>query len=636
MPPDPVERRLAAILNADVVGYSRLMAEDEAETIRTVTAYRNEVTALVGEHRGRVVDAPGDEVLAEFPAARDAVEAGVEIQRVIQARNTSLPPDRRMQFRIGIHLGDVTMDGDRVYGDGVNIAARLQTLAEPGGICISAEVQGQVRAKLDLDLEDLGSQTLKNIPEPVRLYRVHVERVPEAPRSEPRRTRWLLGAVALLLLLGVGGWALWNFQEADPRAPQIDLATVPGFAGEPAIAVLPFDNLSGDPEQEYFVDGMAEDLITRLSSSQFSLQVIARNSSFVYKGRAVDVKQVSRELGVRYVVEGSARKIGDRVRISAQLIDATTGHHVWSSTYDRELRDVFALQDEITETIAASIRPEVLAFERERVMRREPQSLDAYESALRGWWHFFKFTRDDNTRARSFFERAAELDPNYAVPFAGIASTHYTDIRFGWSDSPTRSTAEIERAAQRCVALDPREAICAAVVGFVHAVAGQLDEAIAAFERAIQLNPSLAAAHYFLGSSLAIAGRPDEAITSIETAIRLSPHDPMMPVYLGAMALAHFAAERYEDAVDWTKRSVRASGGPLVREAGGGPLYWPLLASSYAHLGRLDDARASLEQLARHEPDYSVADAEQTFAAAVPSLVERYLDGLRKAGLKEE
>ncbi len=384
----PSERRLAAILSADVAGYSRLMAEDEQGTIQTIRAYRSLISSLVSDHHGHVVDSPGDNLLAEFPNALDAVQSAVEIQAVLRVRNQSLAENRQMLFRIGVHLGDITADGDRIYGDGVNIAARLEGLAEPGGVCISGAVHEQVRGKLEIGYIDLGEQSVKNIPEPLRAYRVQFERVPEAPRSEPRRTRWLVAVVAVLLLLGIGAWALW-----DSR-----LATVPGFAGVPAIAVLPFENLSGDPEQEYFVDGMAEDLITRLSSSQF-LRVIARNSSFVYKGRAVDVKQVSQELSVRYVVEGSVRKSGDRVRISAQLIDATTGLHVWASTYDRELRDVFALQDEISQTIAVSIRPEVVASEQERVMRRNPQSLDAYENVLRGRWHHSKLTRDDNAKA---------------------------------------------------------------------------------------------------------------------------------------------------------------------------------------------------------------------------------------------
>jgi adenylate cyclase len=613
--PSEVEHKLAAILSADIVGYSRLMAEDEDGTVRRLGAYRTEITNLVGEHRGRVVDFTGDNFLAEFPTATDAVEAAAEIQRVLKARNAAVPAGRAMEFRIGVHLGEVRVEGERLFGDGVNIAARLEGLAEPGGVCISDDVLHQVQRKLELDFDDLGEQAVKNIPDAVHAYRLR-ERAAEAPRSEPRRTRWVLGIVGVPLLLGIGSWAIWNSR----------FASVPASAGVPAIAVLPFDNLSGDPDQEYFVDGMTEDLITRLSAADF-LQVIARNSSFVYKGRAVDVKQVSRELGVRYVVEGSVRKTGDRVRISAQLIDATTGHHVWASTYDRELRDIFALQDEISQTIAASIRPEVVAFERDRVMRRNPQSLDAYENVLRGWWHFFKFTRDENARARSFFERAVELDPSYAYPFAGIASTHYAEIAFRWSSSPTRSTAELERAAQRCVALDPREATCTVVVGFVHRAAGRLDQAIAAYERAIQLNPSSEVAHYFLGSSLVLTGRPDEAIPSIETAIRLSPHDPMMPAYLSTIGFAHFGAERYDDAVEWAERSVRA--GSTTSFA------WGLLASSYAHLGRLDDARAALEQLTRQQPDYSMADAKSDLAGAVPSLLERYVDGLREAGVKE-
>ena len=614
MPEQEVERRLAAILSADIVGYSRLMADDEDSTVRTLRAYREQIDALVREHRGRLVDFSGDNFLAEFPTALDAVECALEVQRVLKARNASLPQKRWMEFRMGIHLGDVAVEDGRLYGDGVNIAARLEGLAEPGGTCISYDVLHQVQRKLELDFDDLGEQTVKNIPDPVHAYRLR-ERAAEAPRKAPHRTRWIVGIAGVLLLLGIGSFALWNAR----------LATGPASTGIPAIAVLPFDNLSGDPEQEYFVDGMTEDLITRLSSARF-LQVIARNSSFVYKGRAVDVKQVSRELGVRYVVEGSVRRTGDRIRISAQLIDATTGHHVWANTYDRELRDVFALQDEISQTITESIRPEVAAVELERVMRRNPRSLDAYENVLRGSWYFFKFTREDNPRARSFFERATELDPDYATAFAWIASTHYVDVTFGWSDSRTRSAAELERSAQRCVALDTREAMCAVVVGFAHRIAGRTDEAVATYRRAIELNPSSAEAHYFLGSLLAFTGRPDEAIPNIETAIRLSPHDPLMSTYLGGMGISHFAAGRYEAAVEWTERSASAK--PRSLNLG-------FLASGYAHLGRLDDARATVERLTRHEPGYTLADAERIFGAtADPGLAERYLDGLRRAGLK--
>ena len=352
MSPEATERKLAAVLSADVVGYSRLMAEDEAATIRTLTDYREEISVLVRQHRGRVVDAPGDNLLAEFPSALDAVSCATEIQRVVAARNVALPAERRMQFRVGVHLGDVAIEGDRIYGEGVNIAARLEGLAEPDGICISGTVHEQVRNRLDLAYEDLGEKSVKNIREPLRVYGIRLLSEPTAP----------------------------------PEALSgMDELTVPGFSGRPAIAVLPLENMSGDPEQEYFADGIAEDLITRLSVWR-EFPVIARNSSFTYKGKAVDVKQVSQELGVRYVVEGSVRKAGERVRVSAQLIDATTGAHVWAERYDRELQDIFAVQDEITQGIVASMSRELSRFEMERVLRHEPKSLDVYDCLQRGRW----------------------------------------------------------------------------------------------------------------------------------------------------------------------------------------------------------------------------------------------------------
>jgi adenylate cyclase len=596
MDPDAVERKLAAILSADVVGYSRLMAEDEAATIRTLTDYREAIAMLVRQHRGRVVDSPGDNVLAEFPSALEAVRGAVEIQRVIQARNADLPAKRRMEFRIGVHLGDVTVEGDRIYGDGVNIAARLEGLAEPAGVCISGTVYEQVEKKLNVELEDLGEQPLKNIARPVHVYGVS------------------------LLLPEPGG------ASTEKVLPGTDELTVPGFSGRPAIAVLPFDNLSGDPEQEYFADGIAEDLITRLSSWRW-FPVIARNSSFVYKGKSVDVKQVSRELGVRYVVEGSVRKAGDRVRIAAQLIDATSGHHVWAERYDRKLEDIFSLQDEITEAIVEAIEPRIREYEPERAIRQDPRNLDAWDLAQRASWYFYRLSKEDNEQARRLYERAAGLDPHSVWAVCGLAAVHYFDLTYQWTDSPDRSVAELVRAAQRSVALDDNDPLAQLVLGLAYSVTGEREEMFAAFELAIQLNPSSPTAYAYLGNFLALAGSSDDAIEKLSKGMRLSPRDPLMFVFLSGMAYAHFAAGRYEDAVDWAQRSFQRRRDWLDAHV--------VLAASYAHLGRLDEARKASEEILRLQPEFSVAASKRTLSAADEDFTQRCMDGLRKAGLKE-
>ena len=427
--PDP-ERRLAAILNADVVGYSRLMAEDEEATVRLVTVYREQIELLVEQHRGRLADFTGDNFLAEFPTARDGVRCATEIQEVLKARNERLPDDRKMQFRMGLHVGEVRVEGPRLFGTGVNVAARLQGLAEPGGLCISAAARDPLPGKLKLDCEDQGEQQVKNIPESVRVYRVRVAPgpAPAESRSALHLHRAAAGGLALVVIaaLVAGYWWVTQGESLDVAAAR---------SGPPALAVLPFQELSGDPEQEYFADGISEDLTTRLSqvlshgeAMAVGVPVVARNSTLVYQGRAVSVEQVGRELGVRYVVEGSVRRAAGRVRITAQLIDATTSHHVWAQTYDRDLTDLFAVQDEISQAVARAVGVEVGRAETERAARSVSTNLDAWELAHKAAWHFQRMTKQDMATARSLFERAIELDPYWGWPIQSLQVAHLSEL----------------------------------------------------------------------------------------------------------------------------------------------------------------------------------------------------------------
>jgi adenylate cyclase len=413
---------------------------------------------------------------------------------------------------------------------------------------------------------------------------------------------------------------------ADSSPPGLESLTVPGFEGCPAIAVLPFDNLSGDPEQEYFADGIAEDLITRLSCDQF-FPVIARNSSFTYRGKAVDVKQVSRELGVRYVVEGSVRKVGDRVRISAQLIDGTSGAHVWADRYDRDLRDIFAAQDEITEAIGGSIFPQLVRSEEVRAAHKVTQDLDAGDSYWRAWWHYRQYSKDENAKARLLLERAIELDPSFAWAFASLAFAHAEDAVNQWGESPAESLSRAEQAIRRAVALDDDHPLVQEALGGVRRLTGQLDGAIEAYERALRLSPSYAHVYYHLGVTLAMTGKPDLAVKNIEAAMRLSPKDPWSHAFFFGMSMAHAAAGRYEESVHWAQESLRFNSGFLVSRM--------VLAASYANLGRLDEAQATVQALLQVNPASSLTGVKAVMAGWDPAFAERALDGLRKAGLPE-
>jgi adenylate cyclase len=588
-----VERRLAAILSADAVGYTRLMAEDELTTLRTLTGYRELLGERVRLHGGRVVDSPGDNLLAEFPSVVEAVRCAAEAQRDLEVHNAALPEDRRMPFRMGVHLGEVLAEEGRIYGDGVNIAARLEALGEAGGLCLSAAAHDQVEGKVALSFEDLGERALKNVARPVRVFQLAAANA--TPESSPH--------------------------------------TVPGFAGRPAVAVLAFDNLSGDPEQEYFADGIAEDLITRLSGFRW-FPVIARNSSFTYKGKAVDVKRVSEELGVRYVVEGSVRKAGQRVRITAQLIDATTGHHVWAERYDRELRDIFEVQDEVAETIAAAISPELRRADSERSLRSRPENLEAWDLFMRGLWHMprvaSRYSQEDNRKARELFETAAAGDPGFAPAHFGMALTHLQDALNRWSESPSGSIARALERATLAVELDPRDAFAHNGLGLSLLFSGQTERAAQACRRALELDPSLAVPHWGLGLATHRLGRTDEACRLIERAARLSPRDPLAFLFWHTLALLHFARERYPEAAECARNSLDLDPGN-ARAA-------RILAAALAELGRREEGRRVFASAQAAGPELDVEQLR--YSASLISLgdepVERLIAALRKVGWSDQ
>jgi len=533
-------RKLAAILSADVAGYSRLMGEDEEATIRTVTAYRDVMAALVRQHRGRVVDAPGDNLLAEFASVLDAVQCAVAIQRELYARNTALPPPRRMQFRLGLNLGDVIPDGERIYGDGVNIAARLEGLAEAGGICISGTVYDQVATKLPLTYKFLGQQTVKNIARPVRAYRVQAASGP-ADRKGRLRNRWgarlspkvAVWVVGLLLVLG-GGVASWRlFVHPSLLTP---------LPAKPSIAVLPFVNMSGDPEQEYFSDGMTEDLITELSTLS-GLFVIARNSVFTYKGKAVKPDQVGRELGVRYMLEGSVRKAHNRLRITAQLVDTTTGYHLWAQNYDRDFHDIFAVQEEIARRITRALAVRLTMQEEKHMGRPYTSSPVAWEYFMRGAELNRRYTSQENAQARALFEKAIELDPEFARAYANLATTHRQDWTFAWSQDRETSEELAYRLAHQAVELarrelEPKPSLPYALQqwGLVLLYRGRHQEASDAAEEAVRRNPNYADGYGLWALVLIYRGEPEEALRKTQEAMRLNPQYPANYDYYRGLA----------------------------------------------------------------------------------------------------
>jgi adenylate cyclase len=604
------KRKLTAILSADVAGYSRLMGEDEAETVKTLTVYRKIMGELIQQHRGRVIDSPGDNILAEFASVVDAVQCAVAAQNEFKARNAELPENRRMEFRIGVNLGDVIEEESRIYGDGVNIAARLEALADPGGICISKTSFDHIESKLPLGYEYLGEQQVKNIAKPVGAYRVLMEprvtvaEVKEKEKAVPVRRRKAIVAGGIVIALVIIAGLIWNFYF---RPPPIEPASVEKMAfplpDKPSIAVLPFVNMSGDPEQEYFSDGITEEIITALSKTP-KLFVIARNSTFTYKSKPVKVQQVGRELGVKYVLEGSVRKSEDKARITAQLVDAETGTHLWAERYDRELQDIFAIQDEITLEIIKAMQVELTMGETARVTGKGTKNLDAYLSALHAQEEWLRLDKEGSIKARQLANQAIALDPGYGYPYAILAWSHMLDVVRHYSASPEESMSLAVEAIQKALALDPSDHRIHRVLSNFYVMQGKHDEAIASSRRALELCPGGAGAHENLGIALLFACRPIEAIPMLEKAIQLDPFPPAVCHRNLAMAYCHVG--RYEDAIDQGEKAFQISRNDLSTPF--------VLVFAYAKLGRIEQARAAAAEVLRIDPKFTLDSMAETRA----------------------
>jgi adenylate cyclase len=581
MTEERTKRKLTAIFSADVAGYSRLMGEDEVGTVQLLKEYRGIMNQFIQQHRGRVVDSPGDNLLAEFSSVVDATECAVKVQEKLNLLNSDLPKNKRMEFRIGINLGDVIEDGTRIYGDGVNIAARVEGLADGGGICLSGSVFDQIEGKIPLNCEYLGEQTVKNIKNPVRVYRINV-------KSEK----------------------IFAF-ERELKLPD-----------KPSIAVLPFENMSGDPTKEYFSDGLTEEIITGLSKIP-KLFVIARNSTFTYKGKPVKVQQVSRELGVKYVLEGSVRSAGERLRITAQLIDGMTGHHLWAERYDRQMKDIFAIQDDITMNIMIALQVKLTEGEQARLGSKSIKNLEAYIKVLKANKHFFEFNKEGFILARQKYEEAIDLEPDFAAAHGGLAASYMMPLWVGWEDSPHQALVKANEHTQRCLALDDTNAYAHAILGALSLVQRQWDKAITAGKRAVTLSPNSANILALFAVTLKSVGRVDEALTMIEKAIRLNPMPPEW--YLHELGTYYRLLGRYDEAIAILKKNLDRGRDYLMSMIN--------LTATYSMADKLDQARAQAKEVLSIMPDFSAKQFMKGFPYKDQKIIDDFIENLCKAGL---
>jgi adenylate cyclase len=621
-----VERKLTAILCADVHGYSRLMGEDEEATVRTLSAHRAIIDGLIEQHHGRFVNSAGDSVLAEFASVVNAVQCAVEIQTTLKAENASLPSERRMEFRMGVNLGDVVVEGEQIFGDGINVAARLESLAQPGGICISDTVHAQIKNKLALNYQDFGAQRVKNIAEPVRVFGVLLEPGTSAA-SRGQKTRVIrkhwrkvtLSIAGLALLAGV----IVLVQHLSSRPPSTSASLPPEqnwnppLPSMPSIAVLPFSNLSGDPQQEYFSDGITYELISDLSRLNH-LFVIAHTSSFAYKNKSAKMQEIGRELGVKYLLEGSVLRADKRVRVDTQLVEASTGATLWAERFDRPLADVLAVQDDIVQRIVTTLNLQVGLSERGIPIRQRTDNLEAYDDYLRGAVYSFAFTRDSTEKARQMMEKAIALDPRYADAYALLSACYFFDWICQWSPDPRTLDLALQ-TVRKAIVLDDSNPFAHAAYGCLLAYTGQHDAAIAEAHRAIALSPNWSFDYYWAAETLNVSGKPAEALEVVQKAMRIDPVN--RDLYLLEVGMAYLGMGRPKEAVPVLKRLLVSYpdhvGGRVV------------LAAAYAECGMMEQAHAEAAQVLRLSPQYSLEAG--AFRGQPPS--NHFISDLRKAGL---
>ncbi|WP_159714394.1 adenylate/guanylate cyclase domain-containing protein [Geminicoccus flavidas] len=618
-------RKLAAILSADAVGFSRQMHEDEAGTHLRLRSSREIIDRLVVEHDGRVVGSAGDSVLADFPSVVEALRCAVDIQQVLRRQNAAFPPEQRLEFRVGINLGDVIVDGADIYGDGVNIAARLQQLCEPGGILVSQTVHNHVRGKLDFAFEPLGRHRFKNIPEPVATFRVCLNGSgapsPKRPKHPLPHARPVRITAALLLLLALAGAGLWFPGRAllGGRHEERVAPAGPGIIAKPVIAVLPFANQSGDPSQEYLSDGITEDLIAALGRFS-SLRVVGRGTTFTYKGKAADPARIERELGARYVVEGSVRRADQRIRISVQLTDTRDGLLLWSERYEENLADVFTVQDAIIQRLVGTLAVRVTRAEQGRALTKPPGDLAAYDYVLRGHEQLARRTRSGNAEAREFFRKAIELDPTYAIAHVGLGRAYFDAALFGWTEWPAKALQSAREFAEKAVLLDDEEAGGHVLLSWSHEFEHRFDLAKAEIDRAVELNPGDPEVRAQRGSIYLASGDIDGAIREFETVLSFDPiHDPVW----ADLGVAYYLDGRPQDAL-----------GILERNLGRRPdrvMAWAVLAAASAELGHTVQAQDAAARVLKLNPFFAADDLAALYAQ--PDQRQRLVAGLQRAGL---